>query len=252
MNKKLKDFIRPFLNKNILDEIHSFNWKLFFKRNLRKQYSEFEKEFSIIHPNSKALNSFNIKKPKIILDIGAHYGEWSFFLSKKYPDSKIFSFEPTLRSFNILKRNINKYMGNVAAFNIALGDIETYSYLNTSKDSGLNHISKDKTENKIKVVCLDNFINKKNISRVDFIKCDVEGFEMNVFKGAEKTIKKFKPIIFCEINPTMYFRYGINEKEIMDFFKKMNYKIYGIKDKLIKTEKITSLYEDYLFIPIKK
>lgn len=252
MNSRIKDALRPLLNKRLLDKIHAYNWRKFFKKNLYRPYEFFIKDFSKIQPTSTILDSLNIKNPKIILDIGAHYGEWSFLFSKKYPDSEILSFEPTPRSFKILKKNIRKYMKNALPFNLALGNRDVEAYLDTSNDSGLNHVSKNRTKNKIKIIRLDSFMEKFGLKRIDVIKCDVEGFEMKVFEGAEKSIKKFKPLIICEINPKLYSRYGVQEKNILNFFKSNKYSIYGVGNKLIKTNKITLNYDDYVFIPNKK
>jgi hypothetical protein len=46
---------------------------------------------------------------------------------------------------------------------------------------------------KVKTMTIDNFVKEEKIDRVDFIKIDTEGFEKEIIKGAEKTIKEFKP-----------------------------------------------------------
>ena len=58
---------------------------------------------SVGNPEAKNI-SFFVKDPKVCLDIGANYGEYSFYLSKKFPSSKIYSFEPSPKSFGLLKK----------------------------------------------------------------------------------------------------------------------------------------------------
>ena len=47
---------------------------------------------------------------------------------------------------------------------------------------------------------IDNFVKENNISKIDFIKIDVEGSELNVLNGAIKSLVKFKPIVIFEVS----------------------------------------------------
>ena len=54
------------------------------------------------------------------------------------------------------------------------------------------------------VVTLDTFVNFYNIPRVDYIKIDVEGMDIDVLRGAEQTLKRFSPAIFIEHSNNKY------------------------------------------------
>jgi len=70
---------------------------------------------------------------------------------------------------------------------------------------------------------------KKNIP-VDFIKCDTEGYEYFIIKGAEKTINKYHPELFIEIHETNCRQCGVTGQLLIDLLHSMNYKLVTIKD----------------------
>jgi len=127
-----------------------------------------------------------------VIDGGAFYGETSFwFLSKGA--GKIYAFEPDPNSFLILVDNIkrNKVSDKIIPVQKILSNrIGTFSFYTTGGGGSKLDERGDKT---FEAITLDSFYRKKGLERVDFIKLDVEGAELNVLKGAVEAIKKFKP-----------------------------------------------------------
>jgi len=247
MLAQLRKKIKPLFSKDFIDYVHyRYNLK-FLKKNSSLCRQRLKEEYLKNYPNVDYIFS-NLKSPKVILDIGAHYGELTFFFSKIFPNSTIYSFEPTKKSFKYLLKVIKKLnLKNIVPKNLALGEKEGISHLDTSKDSAMNSISA-KGE-KIIVNTLDGFIKKSKIKNLDFIKCDVEGFEYFVFKGGLESIRKFKPIIFSEIQEKWYTKYG--EKSAFDLLVEEGYTGYRYDQhskKLIKVSEISEKYEDYFFI----
>lgn len=224
-----------------------------------KDKEMFIRKFSEFYEPEMALIPRILNDPKVIVDIGANYGPYSFFLSKIYSQAKIFAFEPATRSYNILKKIIKRFgLENVIPVKRGLGSTEEtkeicmpmqYTILAYILDKNAQKGKKDITE-EIKVVTLDNFVKRNNIPKIDFIKCDVEGFEFEVFKGAINTLKIHKPTVLVEIEERHTNKYGINPQEIIDFFKKINYDCYSVKnDGLIKTNAVAKEIPLYLFVP---
>ena len=131
-------------------------------------------------------------KKNTAIDIGAHCGFWSFYLSLNF--KKTFSFEP----IEIFRECFNKNVisDNVELFPFAIGEKSTEVSLNLDlKNSGATHISNNIDQaNKISMKKLDDF----KFDKLDFIKVDVEGYESKVVIGAEKTLKQHKPTIIIE------------------------------------------------------
>ena len=106
------------------------------------------------------------------------------------------------------------------------------------------------------IITLDYLVQEMNLRDLNFIKCDVEGLELEVFKGAKEAIEKFKPTIFCEVTENFY---SANGRSSSIFFKLMSsygYKIFfpfkGKLKKLDKTNKLPTSVQDYFFISNKK
>lgn len=64
------------------------------------------------------------------------------------------------------------------------------------------------------------------VNRLDFIKCDVEGFEFNVFSGGKNTLSRFKPPIFCEIDKTFCARNNIETTAVFELLFELGYQAY--------------------------
>lgn len=140
----------------------------------------------------------------VVLDIGANIGNHSLYFAKECGAKKIYSFEPVPETFRILQKNveINDLSEVITPVNAGVGAKNTRAGIQSfmEEDFGKS-IIEYKDEGEINVVSLDQMgINEK----VGFIKIDVEGFELEVFKGAEKLIRRDKPIIFCEIWPSYF------------------------------------------------
>ena len=163
----------------------------------------------------------HITKWDVALDVGAHVGIWSMRLAEKF--KRVYSFEPVPKHIECWKQNISNFTNehiewkNFCTLNtVALGDENGTATIQVPKttNSGMaSLVQLDKTptpgwENfdnfprmKIEIRTLDSY----EFDQVDFIKIDVEWFELNVLQGAENTIRKHKPIMYVEINdPRVY------------------------------------------------
>ncbi len=71
----------------------------------------------------------------------------------------------------------------------------------------------------VEVTALDSFLKDKNVSRLSFIKCDVEGHELEVFKGGSETLKKYKPTLLFECHHE-----EVLQGDVFRFLENMGYK----------------------------
>jgi len=131
-----------------------------------------------------------------ILDLGAHIGIYALKCRRIVgPTGKIICIEPEPENFSILTQNIrlNRYR-NIIPVDVALADFTGRSYLWRDPDTGtLGHTLKRKMNYSpipISVTTLDNLLTGLKLPRVDLIKMDVEGSELLVLKGAQKTLSR--------------------------------------------------------------
>tara|TARA_B100000989_G_C19433930_1_gene424297 strand:+ start:100 stop:750 length:651 start_codon:yes stop_codon:yes gene_type:complete len=155
----------------------------------------------------------HIKKKNTAIDIGAHCGFWSFYLSLNF--KKTYAFEPIDAFRECFSKNI--ISENVELMPFAIGESNRLISLDIDfKNTGATHISeKVNKKNKVEMKKLDEF----DFENLDFIKIDVEGYESNVVIGAEETLKKHKPIIIIE-QKDHSIRYGDSKFKALDLLKK--------------------------------
>ena len=80
------------------------------------------------------------------------------------------------------------------------------------------------------MISLDNYCKLNSITQVDFIKIDVEGFEMKVLKGAQQIIEAYKPSLFIEVNDANLKAQGDGIEIMFDFLKKGGYSFFNVED----------------------
>jgi FkbM family methyltransferase len=145
------------------------------------------------------------REDAIVIDIGSNVGAVLMKIATKCSDGMVFGFEPSPENFRRLTSNLSlNSFQNVSVFNYALGERAGESFIRVVNEAnrGMNTIqqSDDSTGILIDVKTLDSFIEDSRLQRLDVIKIDVEGYETKVIHGAAKTLKKFKPIIFFELD----------------------------------------------------
>jgi FkbM family methyltransferase len=133
-----------------------------------------------------------VKNFTTAIDAGANYGIMSANLHSKF--SKIYAFEVDTPVRECLKKNVEKFqLDNVVVCDCGLSDKEEQVSLNYLKNTFGTYINKGVSGTNI-CKTLDSF----ELTEVGFIKLDCEGYEPYILKGAEQTIKKYKPVILME------------------------------------------------------
>jgi FkbM family methyltransferase len=133
-----------------------------------------------------------VKNFTTAIDGGANYGIMSYNLNSKF--SKIYAFEVDIPVRECLKKNVEKFqLDNVVVCDCGLSDKEELVALNYLKNTFGTYINKEISGTNI-CKTLDSF----KLTEVGFIKLDCEGYEPYILKGAEQTIKKYKPVILME------------------------------------------------------
>lgn len=178
---------------------------LFFTLDI-SDYQEYLVYFNLDVDSSKDVVKYLPKEEGLILDIGANIGQTSLWMANelKSKEVEIVAVEPYPSTYQKLVHNINlNHFRNITPINIAFGNSDTKLLMEgCSSNSGAFRVNSGSGIGEFVEVAqttLDNYF-KTEKKRINFIKIDVEGFEYNVIKGAENTIKEYFPILFIEID----------------------------------------------------
>lgn len=146
---------------------------------------------------------------RVAVDIGAHIGLWSRNLAVHF--ESVIAFEPVAAHRECFVTNV--CASNVQLHAVALGEkeglVSIRSNPTSSGDSRVDGVGD------IEMYQLDEL----NLRNVDFIKVDCEGYELLALKGAENTIRRYKPTICVEQKPGMGPRYGLGETDAVKWLE---------------------------------
>jgi len=184
----------------------------------------------------KAAISVIPQSSPILFDVGANIGEWSSLFVKFNPQAKIFLFEPQPAChIKIRDKNIPQFIliphavSSIAGQTLKLftsGDTSGIASFHQRRDSYFN--GKSFTSSDVLTITIDDVIKENKLTRVDFMKMDVEGHEIDVLKGAVKSLERqlIKALSFefgsGNINSRTFFR------DFWDLLTPLGYKIYRI------------------------
>ncbi len=177
----------------------------------------------------------------IIFDVGANLGWYTINIVKTITNCKIYSFEPIEETF--IKLNTNLALNNLShryTYNFGFYNenkcLEFFYDIAASGASSMENLRELATTKKVKcnVKRLDDFVKQNHLEKLDFIKCDVEGSELLVYKGGLESIKKFKPVIFSEMLRKWSAKFGYHPNDIIDLFGDIGYKCFVISNKGLK------------------
>ena len=161
---------------------------------------------------TKILDLIEIK-PSVLFEVGSKYGFDSITMSKKYKNSKIYSYECNPATVDECRDNLKGYnniifngygLGNKCEkkFNIYAPN-KTINKITIGASSFLKEVIQiilKKTVNKIKISTLKKEIEKYDIKTVDILCMDVQGYELNILKGAGEFINRIKYVIMEQPN----------------------------------------------------
>lgn len=152
----------------------------------------------------------------VVIDIGAYIGDHT--IAYVNAGAVVYAFEPNPEAFECLRYNLG---GAANLYNIGLSDHDgEMAFLSPNENKGMGFLSEG---NGVTVTTLD----RQDLTP-SFIKIDVEGMEINVLRGAENTIKAYRPVMLIEINRPALERNNSSAEEIFEWLKNHHYSFENI------------------------
>lgn len=208
-------------------------------------------ETSILKENICATDTF--------IDVGANVGYFTLLAHDKC--SHVYSFEPDQDSFRRMQANlILNNVKNATTLNYALFNEEGISHLKKNrgkvimtnserfrlKDSDQKAIqSNDENFEQINLRVFDKLREEIGIPKVDFIKMDIEGAEIEALFGMERTLKEEHPKILLSVHPGKLKPFSRNNQDIYTFLEKLKYQYKVVGKEAISQVKDSSYNPNY-------
>lgn len=153
---------------------------------------------SMITRHYKLIQCVDELNPKIIFDCGANVGFYSLFANDLFPSAKIISFEPIPHVYKLLEKNTSDRK-NINTVNAGLSDAKQTVQMRFDKNNSVISKITESGNLTINTDTIDNYCNKNHIDRIDVLKIDTEGHEVEVLSGAAQTLSKVQYIVL-EVN----------------------------------------------------
>jgi len=204
-----------------------------------------------------ALNLSN----KTVYDIGGHVGIMALFFSRMAGSAgSVITMEPNPINVSRIKDNLAlNCIQNVEVIQTAVGDQQGRAELVFgSTETAMGSLNKEIKESieldkesiaiTVDIDLLDQIVESRRLKMPDFVKIDVEGFEINVLRGMKKIIEKVKPELFLEVHGMTYETKEKNVKEIVQFLLENKYSVYHVESETpIQAENTAVAREGHLY-----
>ena len=183
-------------------------------------------------PHFETVVNLFISPGDVVVDCGANFGYNSVIMGNQLNNTgALITFEPQRVIHQQLNGNLilnNIY--NALTYNVGLGNKEGISnmkYVNY-EDNWVNigDTSIGEGGEEITVYALDSIIDQP----VNFMKIDVQGYELYLLQGSKNLISKHKPDLFIEIEPHQLAKFNISEEDLLEYIRSFGYKIFKINN----------------------
>ena len=166
----------------------------------------------------RALFARTSRRDAVIVDIGAHAGQFSKLFAAMAPRGRVWAFEPSAYARSVMAPALRfNAIGNVTLIPMGLSDRPGELTLHTpikrrqSLGFGIAHLGANAGpafDQAIALTTLDAFAAEHGFERLDFIKADIEGWELRALKGGEATLRRFSPALYLEVDAACLARAG--------------------------------------------
>lgn len=178
---------------------------------------------------------------QVVFDVGANVGWYTLHLARAVArqGGHVHAFEPIPRTFAALEANVrlNALQSCTTLTNAGLGDaamaVEFFLPRETGSVAASQRPLFEQQENErivARVIRLDDYVADAGVRRLDLIKCDIEGAELLMLRGALESIRRFRPVIFLELLRKWSRAYGYHPNDVIALLAAQGYSCAAITD----------------------
>ncbi len=156
----------------------------------------------------------------VVLDVGGHSGQFATLFARLVPEGRVYSFEPGSYALSLLHLAVRaNRIANVTIRPQGLSDAPGEAALTVpvkAKGSvrfGLSHMGPEAggritRAEPVAVITIDAFAAEVGLTRLDLVKADIEGWEMRMLAGGERTLRRLRPVLMLEMADAFLARAG--------------------------------------------
>lgn len=204
----------------------------------------------------------------VCIDVGAAAGVYSQALSHLVgPSGRVHSVEPLVFSHPLWSRVLaSGTQANVQHHPVALGAepgrtvlripssraglATSLSFLDADTEGvGWTAVYPHHVDVLVDVDTLDRLCTRAGIARADFVKIDVEGAELHVLRGGERTLTALRPTLLIEIEQRHTERYGHTPDDVTRWLRERDYRMFAWRDGWHPVARVCPHANNYLFVP---
>ena len=187
-------------------------------------------------PDMVKLFSLLVHRGDTVIDVGANIGCTALLFNQLARE--VHAFEPSKPSYDLLETNLKKAKAKkVTTYNMGLGDEPSsaeLTYAATNRSGGFvsdrTKVNAGHTTESIAIDTLDRVVAAQVIDKIDFMKVDIEGFEMRMLQGGRRTIERLRPTCVVELNHWCLNAFQrTSVPEFLDFLKEIFPVLYAVQ-----------------------
>jgi FkbM family methyltransferase len=188
-----------------------------------------------------------IRRGDTVFDVGANFGAFTVLFSDLVgAQGFVHSFEPVPPTFARLSDRIRleaRYPNIVinakacsqeqgtAEITVPGGDLGQASMHSHAVASWATSSQREKFS--VPTIRIDDYVTEKQLDRLDFIKCDAEGAELLVLKGATSALSMFEPLLHLEVSDAWTSDFGYSSSDLADFLEDAGYSHFLIEQMIV-------------------
>lgn len=169
--------------------------------------------------------------PENVVDCGAYMGNWTRMVKRNFPGANILMIEPQANKEPLLVRVCNEFPGTVDYVRCLMGPESKPAVTFFEMESGssvlpeLTNVPRKTVT--LRMTTLDDVLRERKIAKATFLKLDVQGYELEVLKGAKEALKNAE-VVLLEVSFVLYNQSAPLFHEVVEFMKDRGFLVYDI------------------------
>lgn len=172
----------------------------------------------------------------VVLDVGAHAGQFAKLFARLAPEGRVLAVEPGGYALSILRPALRlNRLRNVSVHAVGLGaepgDLTLSMPVKRSGSLGfgLSHFgeaTRETVQQRVPVTTVDRLLAEQGIERLDFLKADIEGWEAQMLRGAAETLANLRPVLWLEVVAAHLARAGDSPAALAELLAAHDYRAF--------------------------